>query len=643
MNNKNAISKLSTNDRNVGYWLAPTLLLSLLLSLCYWIYYPGLYTPLFFDDATNLGGLSSVVDFESAVTFVVGGASGPGGRPLALASFLLHAGDWPNNLFYVKQVNLLIHLLNAILVYWIALEIGKSQAKERIVTQGFALTVCAFWVMHPLLLSTTLMAVQRMTSLSALFVLSGIVLYLMGRKNLITSPKRGLFFLFSSVTVFLPLAVLSKENGILLPVFILILNRLLPENRPKGGARLYAFWQLSCLWLPIAVVLSYVVFKWGNFLSGYLSRDFTLAERLMTECRVVIDYLTQLFYPMRSRLSPFQDNNLLSTGWFAPISTLVSLLSILALLIASWCFRRRYRVLMFAVLWFFLGHSLESSVIPLEIYFQHRNYLPALGPIVLLCWLAWFGFSHYRKWALACLAVFFMTTVFVLIETVSIWKQPVLAASLWVEENPRSVRARQFLTEHYAKADASEQALATISQAYKEMPERTDVGLQVLQLSCALHRVPDGLMDKLDRTIKNGVPGNGVTTTLVTLLNMADEKICPEVNWQRIKRLVDGISAHPMIMASTGNSASLQRIYAGLYGRNGNFNGVMLSLERAYELSPSLDTLKSMVDVLSAEGLQSEAQLIVTNAEKNLPLNPVKRRLWEREILIIKAQLSASR
>jgi hypothetical protein len=61
------------------------------------------------------------------------------------------------------------------------------------------------------------------------------------------------------------------------------------------------------------------------------------------------------------------------------------------LLILSILWRKRFPIVAFAVLWFLVGHSLESTVFPLEIIHEHRNYLPALGPLLALTYLLLFA------------------------------------------------------------------------------------------------------------------------------------------------------------------------------------------------------------------------------------------------------------
>jgi hypothetical protein len=65
--------------------------------LTFIIYYPGLKGGFLFDDYYNLAEMNRYGDphdWEAAKKFITQGGSGPTGRPIALASFLLHKDSW---------------------------------------------------------------------------------------------------------------------------------------------------------------------------------------------------------------------------------------------------------------------------------------------------------------------------------------------------------------------------------------------------------------------------------------------------------------------------------------------------------------------------------------------------------------------
>lgn len=188
----------------------------LLYVVVFLIYWPGLGGPFLFDDYPNLSQMAAiggVKDWPSFQAFVLGGFSGPTGRPISLFSFLLNATSWPADPYTFKVFNVLIHIVNSILIYLItrtflkvALPSGSTNTINDRCLSLLALLCAAVWVLHPYLTSTTLYVIQRMAMLSALFCLLGIYLYLKGRQLFLEVPSRGIMLMCLGVGLgtFLP-------------------------------------------------------------------------------------------------------------------------------------------------------------------------------------------------------------------------------------------------------------------------------------------------------------------------------------------------------------------------------------------------------------------------------------------------------
>ena len=159
-----------------------------LLALVMLAYLPGLRGPFVFDDYPNIVNNPTVavttLTAQNLYTAASSNTSGPLGRPLAALSFALdhyRAGGFYPLAF--KLTNLAIHLLNVLLVYAlvgrVARRLGAGEGSAAV-----ALFTALLWGLHPLQLTSVLYVVQRMTSLSALWVLAGGWLWLVGRQRL---------------------------------------------------------------------------------------------------------------------------------------------------------------------------------------------------------------------------------------------------------------------------------------------------------------------------------------------------------------------------------------------------------------------------------------------------------------------------
>ena len=114
-----------------------------------------------------------------------------------------------------------------------------------------------------------------------------------------------------------------------------------------------------------------------SFLQGYEGRPFTLGQRILTQPRVLLIYLSQLFYPVPHRLS-IEHDIVLSTSLLHPWTTLPAIVITILLIGLGISQIRKRPLLALSVLFFFLNHAIESSILPLELVFEHRNYLPSV-------------------------------------------------------------------------------------------------------------------------------------------------------------------------------------------------------------------------------------------------------------------------
>jgi hypothetical protein len=444
----------------------PFVLFAGILVLAFLGYRPGLHGGFVFDDVINIAENQSLkvylLDVASleAAAFSVG--EGISGRPLSMLSFALNyylAGPAP---YGFKLVNLAIHLLNGLCIFILTrlvLEIYRRHAPElsREHLRWTSLAVASAWLLHPLNLTGVLYVVQRMASLSALFTLLGLVAYLYGRLRQ-TDGKFGWGWILSAFLLFTPLAVLSKENGALLPAFMLLAEIVLlnfQASTPKVRMALFGLFAATVV-LPAVALLAYSLFEPGWLLVGYNIRDFTLPERLMTEARVLWFYLHLIVVPDISQLGLQHDDIAISRGLLTPYSTLFASAGLLLLAGAAIWFRKRHPIAAFGILFFLLGHSIESSVIALEIAHEHRNYLPMYGILLAAFYYllspAWHKDTIRLRQGLVVMLILFFGIVTAI--RAGQWADPYELALMEVKHHPDSMRANTEIAYIYASLPA---------------------------------------------------------------------------------------------------------------------------------------------------------------------------------------------
>jgi hypothetical protein len=365
------------------------LLLLLLLVMCAVIYLPGLQGPMLHDDFPQLSGLMTAqgADWRELSDVYMMSDSGYLGRPVSMASFIanaiLHGGelrDW-------KATNLLIHGLTAIVMFFLARVLLRASPASIRPEQAswLALLVAGLWLLHALHVSTVLYTVQRMAQLSTLFVLSGLLLYCNGRLRQLKARGSGGWQIAPAFLLCLPLAVFSKENGILLLLLVPLVEVLVFRGAGLPAIRSVSWyiWPVLML-LPLLAGVLYLLLHADHFLvQGYASKDFTPLERLLTQPRVLVRYLHQLLVPLPGLMGFYHDDMVVSKGLLNPATTLWSILLLAALVGLALLLRGRQPVIALGILLFFAAHLLESTILPLDLMFEHRNYLASCG----VCWL----------------------------------------------------------------------------------------------------------------------------------------------------------------------------------------------------------------------------------------------------------------
>lgn len=528
--------------------------LVLLLGGAWLVYAPGLSGGFLLDDLSNLdalGRMGGVDSWRTAVEYVLGSHTSMGGRPVALASFLLDDVAWPSNPEPFKYTSVLLHLLVMTGVVWLALQLARALGLEERRQYALALLAGAIWGLHPFLVSTVLYVIQRMAVLAALFVVFGLGCYVRGRRLLAAGEVRaGYAWMTAGIAVFTPLAFLSKPNGGLLPVLALVLDVTLLRHlgAPAPERRRYRAWYHVFVHLPLAAIIGYFVLNWQTrVLQGYASRPFSLTERLLTEARILVDYAGQLLVPRIQTAGLYHDNYPVSTGLLEPVSTLPAVLAVIGALAAGVALRKRWPAISAAVLFFLAGHAVESTVVPLELYFEHRNYLPAVLPAFVLALGIVRLFDHQR--VAACLAGVAVVAVLsaLTVGRAALWGDPQQQALTWAKVNPGSPRAQQHASIVYLEAGIPELASARLADAIRHNPDSSLLRVQHLVTTC-LH---DGLREHRLEGAVEAIAESPFQSHTVRHLEVLGEQArtgrCGALQIDDVLRLVDAALTHPTV------------------------------------------------------------------------------------------------
>jgi protein O-mannosyl-transferase len=504
---------MPTNSRRLSL-LLPWPALATLLLLGWLAYLPGLHGGFLFDDLINLDALGRRGPIDNAAAFwryLTSGTADPTGRPLSLLTFLLDARDWPADPRPFLRTNLVLHLLNGLLLFALLRQLGRHLDGAGARTDAAALLGAGLWMLHPLLVSTTLYIVQREAMLPASFVLLGLLAYVHGRMMHAERPRAGAAWMLLGIGLGTALALLSKANGILLPLLALVLEATV--LRAGDGARATAVadrlrrWRHALLVAPSLVLAVYLASRLGNPDAALDIRPWTLGERLLTQPRVLLDYLQLLAMPRVLSTGLYNDGYAASTGLLSPPATLFAMVAILALLVAALAVRRRAPVVAAGLLFWFAGHVLESTVIPLELYFEHRNYLPAL----LLFWPLGRAICRWRVPATLRLSVAVALLVLLAATTwqrAALWGQPQRMAQLWAAQNPHSARAQATAAIALAQSGRHAEAARALLPHWTRHPNEPQLAFNYANARCASGGLSPADVEAVASTLRHAQAGH---------------------------------------------------------------------------------------------------------------------------------------
>ena len=444
----------------------PFVLFIVLTILLFFLYAPALNGPFLFDDTDNLERNKRIQITELSyptLKDVLGQA-----RPVVMLSFALDHYLHGLSSMWFRGMNLLIHICTAMLLYYLLQETTALLRTEGNTGNYKWLPVVAtlLWAVHPLHVQSVTYIVQRMNSLAAFFYLLAILLYVRTRISKTVQKK---ILLSCSCLIASMLAIGSKPNAAILPFTFLLYEWFFFQKLNRKWLRSF---------LPAFIVVFVLFFIFSYFYMGghpllrletwYARSDFTPAQRLMTESRVIFLYLFQIIFPHPARLNIDHDI-LLSFSLFSPPSTFFSLVGVVGLLGLSGITARRFPLLSFGIVWFFLNLLIESTIIPLDIMFDHRTYIPSMMLIAGLVYAVMFFCQSKRVFILTVIAVFCLNSIWTYQRNI-VWSSGV---TLWqdsVNKSPNKARPHESLAYYLEQDGQYEEALTHYQRAIELRP-----------------------------------------------------------------------------------------------------------------------------------------------------------------------------
>ena len=336
-----------------------------------------------------------------------------------------------------------------------------------------------------------------MTTLCTLFFSASLLAYIQARGLQLSAGKKpGKFkvaaFFLLSLSLWL-LAIMSKEIAAILPLIILLHEFFFFKglwSRDSAGISKFVRWAVFVI--PLLLYIGFLGAKfWPGILDGYASRDFTLGQRLLTEGRVVVRYMLLFLLPLPSRMTVCYDYPI-SLSLLNPVSTGLSISLLLVLIIFSFAGAKKpYRLLSFGLLWTLSCLVIESTFVPLELIFEHRFYLPAIGFSLAIVALTFYLFNYLFK-NKKVIDIFWAIVLCILVVLTYMrnqdWQSELSIHLDGVEKAPKLVRAVNNLAGAYIRAEEYGKGQTTLERALQLDSDNVVVLSNLFMLSADLKR-----------------------------------------------------------------------------------------------------------------------------------------------------------
>lgn len=535
-------------------------------------------------------------------------------RPIPCLTLGLNYYFGRGNPFGYHLVNITIHILCAMAVYVFLQTLlsipGIRPSFASKYRYEIAVIATFLFAFHPIQTNVATYIIQRMTSMAALFYIISVTGYISFRRQTLSDREKSPFKKYLCLSISIISGVFSflcKENSAILPLTILFTDyvffyNLSAEQERKNLKKIYAI----SLFLVLAVLAYAGPKELISSLETYKTRDFSLTERLLTEPRIIFYYLYLLFIPNINLLNLNHDV-LISKSLFNPPQTLIAISFIVLLVMAAYFLRRRYNLLSFIIVWFIGNLVIESTIIPLELIYEHRTYLPG----VLIFFLISFSFVYVSKnivrneKVILCVALLLILYGNGTYLRNFVFRTPI---SLWydvVQKSPNLARAHANLGKHYMDRGLNLEAKREMTKALEIDPNMPEPLVNLGQLYLNEFGMKDkaiSLLKKAQRETPDTVAGCMALGDVY--LKFKDYEKAEHFYTIVIKRLscyLPGINNLGIVKIELGKKEEAFKLFRHGMKLDPTYQNFYLNLAKLYSdekrFSDAIDTLKQCQEI----------------------------------------------
>lgn len=342
--------------------------IALIAILGFIVYFNSLHGKFIWDDYCYVKDNSYITSF-SYLPKIFSSSVGEGAgvpsffyRPIQMLSYLFDYSLWGYNVFGYHLMNILLHILASLCVYWMISVIFKERA--------LAFLTSIFYVVYPAHVEAVASISGRADSLAAIFMLSSIVFYIK------QSDSRGRFLFIACLFSYI-CALLSKESAIIMPVLLALYfyTFKMRVNRSLFSSLL-------------AVAFGYIVLRLFIMNSLLTESLLPFTPTFGVFLKRVPLFLASIFYYLRILILPID----LRVDYgrrmfvFSDPQTILGLVVLVILAVYAFRIKNKNKIVFFALFWFFIALLPSANILKVNDSFikEHWLYMPSIGFFLIL-------------------------------------------------------------------------------------------------------------------------------------------------------------------------------------------------------------------------------------------------------------------
>lgn len=440
------------------------------------VYYHTLDVPFYLDDFSSIQENPLIYNWQGFSQLF-------NYAPLRIVGYLsfalnYHIGKFDYTGYHL--VNILIHLLVGVFLY-LFVQVLLKTPRLKVCEQTYLwlpLFTALLFLLHPLHIQAVTYIVQRLASLAALFYVVTMFSFVQARLN---PQKRVMWFTICIISALL--AFFTKQNTFTLPISLLLIEICFFSISFKTLLRfgLISAGIVGIIFIMLSLSLNYQPFSLEAMQA--LTKETDKISRLdyfASQMQVIWIYLKLFFYPSNLHIDydPFP-----LTG-FDNITIIAALLH-LSIIITAIFLIRKFPLLTFGVLFYYVAHSIESGFIPIrDVIFEHRTYLPDIGLVIIV---GWFLIEKVTQWVepKIVLAISFILFIILGIQTWQrnqMWRDPVILWQQNVSLAPNKERAWSVLGKHLLERQQAKEGIQALEKAIELQKKNGKKGINTVDV-----------------------------------------------------------------------------------------------------------------------------------------------------------------